>query len=225
MNTNSIRKDWELIQTLIENNKMVLDIGCGAGELINKLEIKKNSDARGIEVNGNLVRSALSLGISVVQGDAEKDLSQYDNESFDYVILSQTLQAMYNPKKVLLEMLRIGNKVIVSFPNFGHWKIRAKLLISGRMPITKDLPYNWYDTPNIHFFTLKDFQKMCEEENIFIEKSIGLTEYGKQFEINHSLYANLYTNEAIFLLTKKTVEPIKLKTKKLIPSSSRTATI
>ena len=225
MNTNSIRKDWELIQTLIEDNKKVLDIGCGAGELINKLEINKLSDARGIEVNGNLVRSALSLGISVVQGDAEKDLSQYSNESFDYVILSQTLQAMYNPKKVLLEMLRIGNKVVVSFPNFGHWKIRTKLLISGRMPITKDLPYNWYDTPNIHFFTLKDFQKMCEEENIFIEKSIGLTEYGKQFEINRSLYANLYTNEAIFLLTKKTVEPIKLKTKKLIPSSSRAAII
>ena len=225
MNTTSIRKDWELIQTLIEDNKKVLDIGCGAGELINKLEINKLSDARGIEVNGNLVRSALSLGISVVQGDAERDLSQYSNESFDYVILSQTLQAMYNPKKVLLEMLRIGNKVVVSFPNFGHWKIRTKLLISGRMPITKDLPYNWYDTPNIHFFTLKDFQKMCEEENIFIEKSIGLTEYGKQFEINRSLYANLYTNEAIFLLTKKTVEPIKLKTKKLIPSSSRAAII
>ena len=111
MNTNSIRKDWELIQTLIEDNKKVLDIGCGAGELINKLEINKLSDARGIEVNGNLVRSALSLGISVVQGDAERDLSQYSNESFDYVILSQSLQAMYNPKKVLLEMLRIGNKV------------------------------------------------------------------------------------------------------------------
>jgi len=225
MDTNSIRKDWELIQTLIENNKKVLDIGCGAGELINKLEINKHSDARGIEVNGNLVRSALSLGISVVQGDAEKDLSQYSNESFDYVILSQTLQAMYNPKKVLLEMLRIGNKVVVSFPNFGHWKIRTKLLIFGRMPITKDLPYSWYDTPNIHFFTLKDFQKMCEEENIFIEKSIGLTEFGKQFEINHSLYANLYTNEAIFLLTRKKIEPIKLKTKKLFPSSSRAATI
>ena len=225
MNNKSIRKDWELIQTLIEDNKKVLDIGCGAGELINKLEINKNSDARGIEVNGNLVRSALSLGISVVQGDAEKDLYQYSNESFDYVILSQTLQAMYNPRKVLLEMLRIGNKVVVSFPNFGHWKIRTKLLISGRMPVTKDLPYNWYDTPNIHFFTLKDFQKMCEKESIFIEKSIGLTEYGKQFEINHSLYANLYTNEAIFLLTKKTVEPIKLKTKKLAPSTSRAATI
>ena len=139
MNNKSIRKDWELIQTLIEDNKKVLDIGCGAGELINKLEINKNSDARGIEVNGNLVRSALSLGISVVQGDADKDLYQYSNESFDYVILSQTLQAMYNPRKVLLEMLRIGNKVVVSFPNFGHWKIRTKLLISGKFKLSKSL--------------------------------------------------------------------------------------
>ena len=225
MNNNSIRKDWELIQTLIENNRKVLDIGCGEGELINKLEKNKNSDARGIEVDGNLVRSALSSGISVVQGDAEKDLDQYSNASFDYVILSQTLQAMYNSKKVLLEMLRIGGKVIVSFPNFGHWRIRAKLLISGRMPITKDLPYSWYETPNIHFFTLKDFQEMCENTNIFIEKSIGLSESGKQFEIDRSLFANLYTNEAIFLLSKKTIEPIKLQTKKLMPSSSRIATI
>ena len=225
MNTGSIRKDWELIQTLIEDSKRVLDIGCGSGELINKLEINKHSDARGFEVDGNLVRSALSLGISVVQGNAERDLSQYSDGSFDYVILSQTLQAMYNPKKVLLEMLRIGNKIIVSFPNFGHWRIRTKLLISGRMPVTKDLPYSWYETPNIHFFTLKDFQEMCKEENIFIERSIGLTEYGKQFEINHSVFANLYTNEAIFLLSKRTIEPIKLKTKKLVPSPSRTAII
>jgi len=225
MNTGSIRKDWELIQTLIEDSKKVLDIGCGSGELINKLEINKHSDARGFEVDGNLVRSALSLGISVVQGNAERDLSQYSDGSFDYVILSQTLQAMYNPKKVLLEMLRIGNKIIVSFPNFGHWRIRTKLLISGRMPVTKDLPYSWYETPNIHFFTLKDFQEMCKEENIFIERSIGLTEYGKQFEINHSVFANLYTNEAIFLLSKRTIEPIKLKTKKLVPSPSRTAII
>ena len=122
-------------------------------------------------------------------------------------------------------MLRIGNKIIVSFPNFGHWRIRTKLLISGRMPVTKDLPYSWYETPNIHFFTLKDFQEMCKEENIFIERSIGLTEYGKQFEINHSVFANLYTNEAIFLLSKRTIEPIKLKTKKLVPSPSRTAII
>ena len=225
MTTNSIRKDWELIQKLIENNRKVLDIGCGEGELINKLEENKNSDARGIELDGDLVRKALSLGISVVQGDAEKDLDQYSNESFDYVILSQTLQAMYNPKKILLEMLRIGGKVIVSFPNFGHWRIRMKLLISGRMPITKDLPYSWYETPNIHFFTLKDFQKMCEESNIFIERSIGLTETGKQFDISNGPFSNLYTNEAIFLLSKKTVEPIKLKTKKFVHSSSRIATV
>ena len=224
-NNQSIRKDWELIQNLIEQKRKILDIGCGEGGLIKKLQKNIHSDARGIEVNGDFVRKALSFGLCVVQGDAEKDLDQYSDNSFDYVILSQTLQAMYNPRDVLLEMLRIGSKVIVSFPNFGHWQIRTKLLLTGKMPITKGLPYTWYETPNIHFFTLKDFQKMCEKESIFIEKSIGLTEYGKQFEINHSLYANLYTNEAIFLLTRKTVEPIKLKTKKLVPSTSRAATI
>jgi len=217
MKNNSIRKDWELIQTLIENNRKVLDIGCGEGELINNLEKNKNSDARGIDFNGNLVRNALSQGLCVVQGDAEKDLNQYSDESFDYVILSQTLQAMYNPKKVLLEMLRIGGKVIVSFPNFGHWKIRAKLLLFGRMPITKDLPYSWYETPNIHFFTLKDFQEMCKESKINIEKSIGLTNQNKQFEItNNSYFPNLIVNEAIFLLSKRTFEPIKIKSKQKI---------
>ena len=225
MKNNSIRKDWELIQTLIENNRKVLDIGCGEGELISKLEKNKNSDARGIDFNGNLVRNALSQGLCVVQGDAEKDLNQYSDESFDYVILSQTLQAMYNPKKVLLEMLRIGEKVIVSFPNFGHWKIRAKLLLFGRMPITKDLPYSWYETPNIHFFTLKDFQEMCRESNIFIEKSVGLTESGRQFKIENALFANLFTKEAIFLLSKRKPEPIKLKTKKFIPSSKMATSI
>ena len=137
MDTNSIRKDWELIQTLIENNRKVLDIGCGEGELIKKLIINKNAETRGLELNGALVRKGLSFGLIIIQGDAEKDLDQYSNESFDYAILSQTLQAMYNPKKVLLEMLRISGKVIVSFPNFGHWKIRMKLFTSGKMPITK----------------------------------------------------------------------------------------
>ena len=198
----SIRKDWELIQKLIENKRKVLDIGCGEGELLRKLKTTKYSDTRGLEINGNFVRKGLSYGLSIVQGNAEKDLNQYSNDSFDYVILSQTLQAMYNPKKVLLEMLRIGNKVIVSFPNFGHWKIRLKLLTFGKMPITKNLPYAWYETPNIHFFTLKDFQEMCQNSKIHIEKSIGLTESGKQFEINNIQYANLITNEAIFILSK-----------------------
>ena len=220
----SIRKDLELIQTLIENNRKVLDIGCGEGELINKLKINKNADTRGLEVNGEFVRNALSNGLCVVQGNAEHDLDQYNNESFDYVILSQTLQAMYNPKKILLEMLRIGGKVIVSFPNFGYWSIRLKLLTSGRMPVTKNLPYSWYDTPNIHFFTLKDFQEMCLESNIFIEKSIGLSNSGKQFDINVNLFANLFTYEAIFLLSKKTVEPTKIKSKKFLDYPPRIAT-
>ena len=194
-------------------------------ELISILKKNINADCRGLEVNGEFVRKAISLGLSVVQGNAENDLEQYSNESFDYVILSQTLQAMYSPKKVLLDMLRIGNKVIVSFPNFGHWRTRIKLLTSGRMPVTKELPYSWYETPNIHFFTLKDFIEMCDKSKISIEKIIGLTESGKQFEINSSTYfANLLTSEAIFLLNKKDIEPIKIKSKDIFRNPSRIAT-
>ena len=217
MNIKSIRKDWELIQKLIERNRKVLDIGCGDGNLINKLEKDNDSITSGLEIDGFLVRKAISNGLIVVQGSAEQDLEQYSDESFDYVVLSQTLQATIQPKKVLKEMLRIGGKVIVSFPNFGHWKIRAQLLINGKMPITTNLPYTWYDTPNIHFFTLKDFQEMCKDANIYIERSIGLTSKGKQFEItNTTLASNLITSEAIFLLSKKTYEPIKIKTKQKI---------
>ena len=205
MSIQSIRKDWELIQNLIEEKRKVLDIGCGDGGLIFKLKKENQSITKGLEIEGHLVRDAISKGLVVVEGDAEKDLNQYNDETFDYVILSQTLQAMNKPKSVIEEMLRIGGKVIVSFPNFGHWKIRAKLLLFGRMPITKDLPYSWYETPNIHFFTLKDFQEMCNSSNIFIEKSIGLASSGKQFEIENSLLANLYTHEAIFLLSKKKI--------------------
>jgi len=221
MNIKSIRKDWELIQKLIERNRKVLDIGCGDGNLINKLEKDNDSITSGLEIDGFLVRKAISNGLIVVQGSAEQDLEQYSDESFDYVVLSQTLQATIQPKKVLKEMLRIGGKVIVSFPNFGHWKIRAQLLINGKMPITTNLPYTWYDTPNIHFFTLKDFQEMCKTSNIIIEKSIGLTSSGKQFNIENSLMANLITHEAIFLLSKRSFEPIKLKSKERILSTSR----
>ena len=209
---NSIRKDWKLIESLIDSNSKILDIGCGEGGLISQLEKNIKADTRGIELNPELARKAITQGLNVVQGNAEQDLNQYSNNSFDYVILSQTLQAMMRPKEVLFELLRIGAKAIVSFPNFGHWKIRLQLLLWGKMPITEGLPYTWYDTPNIHFFTLKDFENLCKEMNIVIENSIGLTNKGKQFYINDSLLpANIITHEAIFLLSYKNFEPIKIK--------------
>ena len=208
----SIRKDWDLIESLIRDNSRVLDIGCGEGDLIQQLKKNLSAKVHGIEKNQELALNAIAKGLNVTHGDAEKDLSQYSNQSFDYVILSQTLQAMVEPKKILSELLRVGSKAIVSFPNFGHWKIRLQLLLKGRMPITEGLPYSWYDTPNIHFFTLKDFQNLCNEMNIVIENSIGLTSKGKQFPIDGSLLsANIITSEAIFLLSYKDFEPIKIK--------------
>ena len=212
---NSIRKDWKLIESFIDSNSKVLDIGCGEGGLINQLEKNIKADTRGIELNPELARKAIAQGLNVVQGNAEQDLNQYSNKSFDYVILSQTLQAMMKPKEVLFELLRIGAKAIVSFPNFGHWKIRLQLLLKGKMPVTEDLPFAWYETPNIHFFTIKDFQELCKKSNIVIEKSIGLSSSGSQFEIYQSFNeANLFTSEAIFLLSYQNYEPIKIKSKK-----------
>ena len=152
----------------------------------------------------------------------ETDLSQYANQSFDYVILSQTLQAMIEPKKILTELLRVGSKAIISFPNFGHWKIRLQLLFFGKMPITEGLPYSWYDTPNIHFFTLKDFENLCKEMNIVIENSIGLTNKGKQFSINNTILpANIITHEAIFLISYKNYDPVKIRsTNKIFTKNS-----
>ena len=210
----SMRKDWTLIESLIDEKSKVLDIGCGDGGLISQLE--KNIQARtsGIEVSAHLAQKAIAQGFNVVQGNAERDLNQYSNKSFDYVILSQTLQAMIHPKEILLELLRIGGKAIVSFPNFGHWTIRLQLLLLGKMPVTKGLPYAWYETPNIHFFTIKDFQNLCQKSNIIIEKGLALTGGGKQVEISSGLSsANLFTNEAIFLLSYKNFEPIKMKSK------------
>ena len=212
---NSIRKDWKLIESLIDSNSKILDIGCGEGGLISQLEKNIKADTRGIELNPELARKAITQGLNVVQGNAEQDLNQYSNNSFDYVILSQTLQAMMRPKEVLFELLRIGAKAIVSFPNFGHWKIRLQLLLYGKMPVTEDLPFAWYETPNIHFFTIKDFQELCKKSNIVIEKSIGLSSKGRQFEIYQSFNeANLFTSEAIFLLSYQNYEPIKIQSKK-----------
>ena len=208
----SIRKDWRLIESLINNNSRVLDIGCGSGELIAQLEKNISAKTYGIELSSSLALDAISRGHNVVHGNAELDLKQYSDQSFDYVILSQTLQAMMKPKEILSELLRIGSKAIVSFPNFGYWKIRLQLLLSGKMPVTEGLPFAWHDTPNIHFFTIKDFQNLCKDMNIIIEQSIGLTSSSKQIIIKNNFNsANLLTHEAIFLLSYKTFEPIKIK--------------
>ncbi len=210
----SIRKDWKLIESMIDSTSRVLDIGCGDGGLIKQLEKNIYAETSGIEINPELAQVAIGEGCKVVLGNAEKDLDQYSNHSYDYVILSQTLQAMLKPKNVLLELLRIGRKAIVSFPNFGYWQIRLQLLFLGKMPITKGLPYSWYETPNIHFFTIKDFQNLCKDLNIVIEKSIALNSKGKQLNIApDTANANLFTNEAIFLLSYKNYEPIKLQSK------------
>ena len=211
----SMRKDWALIESLIDANSKVLDIGCGDGGLMAQLEKNIQTKTSGIEVSAHLAQKAIAQGFNVVQGNAEKDLNQYSNKSFDYVILSQTLQAMIQPKEILLELLRIGGKAIVSFPNFGHWTIRLQLLLLGKMPVTKGLPYAWYETPNIHFFTIKDFQNLCQKSNIIIEKGLALTGSGKQVEISSGLSsANLFTNEAIFLLSYQNFEPIKIQSRK-----------
>jgi methionine biosynthesis protein MetW len=210
----SIRKDWDLIESLISAKSKILDVGCGEGDLIQQFKENLKANVHGIEKSQDLAIKGIARGLNITHGDAEKDLFQYANQSFDYVILSQTLQAMMDPKKILIELLRVGSKAIVSFPNFGHWKIRLQLLLWGKMPITEGLPYSWYDTPNIHFFTLKDFENLCNEMNIVIEKSIGLTNKGKQFSINGSILpANIITHEAIFLLSYKNFEPIKIKSK------------
>ena len=221
-NIQSIRKDWDLIESLIKEKSRILDIGCGEGDLIQQLEKNLEAHVHGIEKSQDMVLKGITKGLNITHGDAEKDLSQFANQSFDYVILSQTLQAMIEPKKILTELLRVGSKAIVSFPNFGHWKIRLQLLLWGKMPITEGLPYSWYDTPNIHFFTLKDFENLCKEMNIIIENSIGLTNKGKQFSINSSLLpANIITHEAIFLLSYKNFEPIKIKsTNKIFAKNS-----
>ena len=213
-NIQSIRKDWDLIESLISAKSKILDVGCGEGDLIQQFKENLKANVHGIEKSQDLAIKGIAKGLNITHGDAEKDLFQYANQSFDYVILSQTLQAMMDPKKILIELLRVGSKAIVSFPNFGHWKIRLQLLLLGKMPITEGLPHSWYDTPNIHFFTLKDFENLCNEMNIVIEKSIGLTNKGKQFSINGSILpANIITHEAIFLLSYKNFEPIKIKSK------------
>ena len=169
-----MKQEFKIISDLIEKNTRVLDVGCGDGILMEYLKYNKEIDIRGIEISKDNVQKCLSKGLTVIEGDAEKDLLQFPDSSFDFVILSQTLQAFLNPEIVIKELLRVGKKAIVTIPNFGFWKVRLHLLIKGTMPITKNLPDEWYNTPNLHMCTIKDFYNFCENRRIKLDKSSAL---------------------------------------------------
>ena len=171
-----MKKEFKVIADLLPNNTRVLDVGCGDGSLMNLLVNEKNIEARGLELEKQNVRECIYKGLPVIQGNAETELHQFPNQSFDYVVLSQTLQAFYNPDKVLKELLRIGKSVIVSIPNFGYWKVRTSLLFFGKMPVTKTLPNDWYNTPNLHMCSIKDLFNYCDNKNIKVQKAIGINE-------------------------------------------------
>lgn len=198
-----VRVDFRLIAELVGPGSRVLDVGCGDGQLLEILERTRKVDGRGIEISQAGVHDAVSRGLSVIQGDADSDLAQYPDRSFDYVILSQTIQATRNPKTVLEEMLRIGARVIVSFPNFGHWDVRLRLMLFGRMPVSSRLPYSWYDTPNIHFCTIRDFVALCGEVGATVERAIALDAAGNKLPFNAPWWVwNVIGAQAVFLLSR-----------------------
>jgi SAM-dependent methyltransferase len=198
------RVDLVHIAGLVEKGSRVLDVGCGDGSLLRLLAESRGVDARGIELSQAGVNECVAKGLSVIQGDADTDLFYYPDQSFDYVILSQTLQATRQPRAVLEHMLRIGRRAIVSFPNFGHWKIRLQILTKGRMPVTENLSYSWYETPNIHFCTISDFLDLADDVNAKIEMGAALDRDGQptRASLPRALW-NVFGEQAVFVLSKK----------------------
>jgi methionine biosynthesis protein MetW len=184
MNKPATRIDLLLVASMVDQGARVLDVGCGDGQLLRLLSETKNVDARGMEISQKGVNDCVAKGLSVVQGDADVDLFDYPADGFDYVILSQTLQATRNPRNVLEQMLRIGKRAIVSFPNFGHWRVRWEVAARGRMPVTQNLSYAWYETPNIHFCTIRDFVALVEEIDAHMVKAMALDKEGAQIGID-----------------------------------------
>ena len=196
-----MKKEFKVIAELLPNNTRVLDVGCGDGSLMNLLKVNKNIEVRGLELDQDNVQKCIMKGLPVIQGNAETELHQFPNQSFDYVVLSQTLQAFYDPEKVLKELLRIGKSVIVSIPNFGYWKVRINLLIFGEMPVTKTLPNTWYNTPNLHMCTIKDLFNFCYEKKIKINKVIGVNNNKTSLIKRGNLeIKNLFSKLGIFLI-------------------------
>ena len=199
----ALRADLQIIAGLVPENSKVLDIGCGDGELLAWLSGKKHVDGRGLEISQSGVSASIARGLSVVQGDADTDLQHYPDGSYDYVILSQTLQTMRDPNAVLANLVRIGRHAIVSVPNFGYWKNRLYLLFKGRMPVTRTLSYQWYDTPNIHFCTLSDFVELCELIRISIQKRVYVDGKGIPYHFQgRGISANLFGEQGIFMLSR-----------------------
>lgn len=199
-----LRKDLLHIAEMVPASARLLDVGCGSGELIEHLARAKGCDARGIELSQAGVNACVAKGLSVIQGDADMDLYEYPDASFDFAILSQTIQATRKPKEVIDQLLRIGKRVIVSFPNFGFWKVRLKLALTGRMPRTGALDYAWHETPNIHLCTIADFVGLTHEMGARVERALAVAEGGDVRELSKPGYwDNLTAEGAIFLLTRR----------------------
>jgi methionine biosynthesis protein MetW len=198
-----MKNEFKVIADLIEKDKKVLDVGCADGTLMKFLEDNKNINIRGLEISKEKVQECIAKGLIIIEGNAEKDLKQFPDKSFDYVILSQTLQAFLNPELVLNELLRVGKKAIITIPNFGYWKVRLHLLLKGTMPITKTLPDEWYNTPNLHMCTIKDFFYFVKSRNIKIFKSIALNKLNASLINERNLgIKNLSAELGIFLIEK-----------------------
>jgi methionine biosynthesis protein MetW len=207
LSTARLRPDLQRVADMVSPGARVLDIGCGDGSLLDYLHHQKQVDGRGIELSMQGVRDAVAQGLSVIQGDADTDLVDYPPGAFDFVILSQTLQATREPRAVLQNMLRIGRRAIVSFPNFGHWRVRWSLALGGRMPETRTLTYSWYDTPNIHLCTIRDFTDLCRRLDIVIERALTLGTDGSVRGDALGAWANLMGEQAIFLLRHRDGRP------------------
>ena len=200
------RVDHLLIAEMVSHGARVLDVGCGDGALLQLLAETKGVDGRGIEIERERVNACVARGLSVIQGDADRDLDDYPDDAFDYAILSLTIQATLRPKAVLENLLRIGRHVIVSFPNFGHWRIRAQLLFTGRMPRTENLPEPWYESPNAHLCTIRDFAELCSLVNARVERSAAFNASGRQLSPRVPLeLQNIFGEKAVFLLKRGTI--------------------